>query len=622
MFLDLFREQEGFSDWKYESKFTGDISEGNCCWEKTLLLKPQTFMNLSGESLQKICSFYKLWAEDITVIYDDKDMDFGKVRLRDKGSAGGHNGVKNIIKYFWDNWKRIKVGVWKTPAKYETSDWVLSKFSEEELIDLDNEVFSQVHDVVSWKKITPKAQTPSPTKKKKTKKLYCIGIGGIGVSALARYYLSLWWEVLWSDKSSSHNIENLIAEWCNVIIWEDDTRILEDLDLVIHTEAIPESQSELKQAKNLKLSIQKYNQALASVVNGRKLIAIAWTHGKSTTTSLTSQILQNSDTNFLAIIGTLLKEFDGKNFHTQGDPEYAVIEACEYKEHFLAYRPSVAVITNIEYDHADYFKTQKHYLETFEKFIGNIIPGGFCIMCDDDPNCQKLLWKRTDITYISVSHEGFTIIEPSLNSLPRGETKLQDTLYTFPEIDMKIPGDHVLFDAKLAYIVGHMIWVSDESIIKTLWEYSWVWRRMEIVWMTENGNQLMSDYGHHPTEIEVTLKALKEWYPDKKTFVIFQPHQYSRTLELLDGFKEAFIDADSVIIPNIYESRDSEADKKKIDTSKLVEAINHKQVFDGEWFENTLELIKEYDKSYPASSVILLLWAWDVDNLRDKIKTS
>ena len=144
MFLNFFQVEKSFSDWKYESKFTADISEGHYEWEKIILVKPQTFMNLSGESLQKICSFYKLIADDFIVIYDDKDMDFGKVRIRETGSAGGHNWVKDIIKYFWSEWKRIKVWVGTTPAQYETSDWVLSKFIEEELIDLDNEIFPKI----------------------------------------------------------------------------------------------------------------------------------------------------------------------------------------------------------------------------------------------------------------------------------------------------------------------------------------------------------------------------------------------------------------------------------------------------------------------------------------------
>lgn len=141
LFLDKFREENGFSEFKYESKFTADISTGIYEWEKTLLIKPQTFMNLSWESLQKICHFYKLSSEDFIVIYDDMSMDFGKIRFRNKWSAGGHNGVKSIIRHFWESWDRIKIGVWYD-HKYEVSDWVLSKFSEEQLIDIDTSIYS------------------------------------------------------------------------------------------------------------------------------------------------------------------------------------------------------------------------------------------------------------------------------------------------------------------------------------------------------------------------------------------------------------------------------------------------------------------------------------------------
>jgi len=141
--LDKFQDEEWFSDWKYESKFTADISSWLLNWEKVLLVKPQTFMNLSGESLKKICNFYKLEAIDFTVIYDDIDMEFGKIRLRDTWSAGWHNGVKDIIRHFWECWKRIKVWVGKD-ERYEVSDWVLSKFTAEELIDIDNEIYNWV----------------------------------------------------------------------------------------------------------------------------------------------------------------------------------------------------------------------------------------------------------------------------------------------------------------------------------------------------------------------------------------------------------------------------------------------------------------------------------------------
>lgn len=148
IFLDKFKEKNNFSDWKYESKFTAEISKGIKNDKKIVLLKPQTFMNLSWESLQKICSFYKLTAKDFSVVYDDKDMDFWKIRVREKGSAWGHNGIKSIIKYFWEDWKRIKVWVWKTPDKYITADWVLSKFSQEELIDIDTSIYDSLEEKV------------------------------------------------------------------------------------------------------------------------------------------------------------------------------------------------------------------------------------------------------------------------------------------------------------------------------------------------------------------------------------------------------------------------------------------------------------------------------------------
>ncbi len=150
MFLDFFAKKNNFSEFSYESKFAWEISSGKIWTEKIILLKPQTFMNLSWEALQKICQFYKLDNSDFIIIYDDKDMDFWKIRFREKGSAWWHNGIKSIIKYFWENFARIKIWIWYN-KKYEVSDWVLSKFTEEELIDLDNEIFPKVLEILEKK---------------------------------------------------------------------------------------------------------------------------------------------------------------------------------------------------------------------------------------------------------------------------------------------------------------------------------------------------------------------------------------------------------------------------------------------------------------------------------------
>ena len=442
------------------------------------------------------------------------------------------------------------------------------------------------------------------------KKVYIIWIWWIWISAIARYYLHKWYSVFWSDKVNSELIENLKSEWVNIIIWEDEKRIEKDFEKIIFTEAVPENQKELKKAKKLNIKTQSYPEALANIVNSKKLIAISWTHWKSTTTSLTSLILKNSEEDFWSIVWTILKEFNWKNFYYKWEEkpwDYFVIEACEYKRSFLKYTPTVTVITNIEIDHLDYYKDEDDYINAFKELIDNTIKWWFVILNAKEKNSAKLINERKDLNYITIHDDYF---------------KLNKNEFPFPKISLKIPWEHILYDAKIAYIIGHMIWIENKNILSTLSSYNWVWRRNETIWKTENWNILMSDYWHHPTEIELTIKAIKKANKDKKILTIFQPHQYSRTLELLDEFKNCFKHTDKLIIPDIYESRDSLEDKEKINSKKLISLINHKDKLDWEWLKNTEKLISKYDKKNPNSSIIILLWAWNVDDLRYKIKTS
>jgi len=438
------------------------------------------------------------------------------------------------------------------------------------------------------------------------KKVYIIWIWWIGISAIARYYLNAWYLVFGSDKTNSELIEKLKKEWCDIIIWIDESRVNNSFEKIIYTEAIQKTQAELKKAIKLNLEILTYPEALAQIANNKKLIAIAWTHWKSTTTSLTSLVLKNSTFWVNAVIWTILKEFWQKNAYFSDSP-YFVIEACEYKRSFLKYKPTVAIIVNIEIDHLDYYKDLDDYISAYASFLDNIVTWWFAILNWDDLNCRKLIWLRDDINYIEVHNNYFLY---------------KNEIITFPKIDMQIPWNHILFDAKLAYISWYMFWLEEKEIVQSLENYSWVWRRMEIIWNTENNNILMSDYGHHPTEIRLTLKALKDSYPAKTIITIFQPHQYNRTIELLKDFKTCFYDTDKLIVPDIYESRDNEEDKKNMTTEIFVQNIKHGDKINWKWLNNTLELIRNFDKQNPNNSIIILMWAWDVDDLRYKIKTT
>ncbi len=449
------------------------------------------------------------------------------------------------------------------------------------------------------------------------KKVYFIWIWWIGVSAVARYYNENWWQVFWSDKFWSELVGTLKKEWMDIIIWEDETRITNEFDLVIYTEAIPNIQIEIIQSRGLWIKTISYPEALAEIANFQKLVAVSGSHGKSTTSSMISIMLKNTDLNFTSIVWTLLKEFGNKNFYTSNNDNwkqinnnYFVIEACEYKRSFLKYTPFIWIITNIDLDHLDYYHDLADYESAFSDFLANIKPNWYAILNANCTSSMKLFNLRKDINYIIINNEDFLI----------SHIDWKKETIDFPKIVLQVPGNHIEFDAKIAFAVWKILNLDDKDILNSLENYTWVWRRWEIVWITENWNILMSDYGHHPTEIKFTLDALKQKHSDKKLLVIFQPHQYNRTLNLIEWFKDCFSSADTLIIPDIYESRDTKEDQDKINSKKLIELINHPNKFDWEWLENTLNLILDYDGKNPDSSIILLLWAWNVDDLRYKIK--
>lgn len=435
-----------------------------------------------------------------------------------------------------------------------------------------------------------------------TKKIYVIWVGGIWVSAIARYYNENGYQVFASDSTDSQLIETLKSEWIDIIIWEDKNRIDSTFEKVVYTEAVWIEQSEIVHAQDIWIQIQTYPQALAEIANNKRLIAVCGTHGKSTTTSLVSIMMKNSDKNINAVIGTLLKEFNGKNTHFS-DSDFFAIEACEYKRSFLKYTPEFLIITNIEVDHLDYYKDENDYISAYNEMIENVKPGGYVIYNGQDANCLQLN-KRPDLHYISLWEEKYI---------------LDNKVAEIPEINMKVPGTHILFDAHLAYILGKILNISQENIIQSLQNYTWVWRRMEIIWHTQNNNMVISDYGHHPTEISLTLEAIRNRYFDKKIISIFQPHQYSRTIELLWDFTNCFQNTHTLIVPNIYESRDSEEDKQKMNTQIFLDNIEHIDKINWVNLEYTQKIISHLDEKHKDEAVIILLWAWDVDNLRYNI---
>lgn len=298
------------------------------------------------------------------------------------------------------------------------------------------------------------------------------------------------------------------------------------------------------------------------------------------------------------VVGTKLSEFGGTNLHVDEKSPFFAIEACEYRRSFLSYTPTIAIITNIDIDHLDYYKDKDDYLSAFVSFVNNTKKA--VVMPMDDRECDRLFEsvpeeKRNALDWYRVSQDGFT--------------KNGGEFQAFPQMSLKVPGEHLAFDANLAYVALQIAGLTTAEIVSGLEAYSGAWRRSEVIGMTENDNIVLSDYGHHPSEIVPTLKALHGAYSPRKLVTVFQPHQYSRTRELLDAFAISFSNTDHLIIPDIYFSRDKKEDVEWMTVDRLVETIrpNQPMIENGNGFENTLHRIKEIDSLNPGSIAFLLL---------------
>ncbi len=399
--------------------------------------------------------------------------------------------------------------------------------------------------------------------------IYFVGIGGIGMSGLARLLKSFGKEVRGSDSTASSTTAELEAEGIQVDIGHTPENLPEETELVIYSEAVPLLNPELLKAKEFVIPMMTYFQALGEVTKDYRLIAIAGTHGKTTTTAMLGLILENAGLDPTILLGSKLKEFGNRNVKV-GDSDLFVLEACEYRRNFMSLEPELLGVTNMELDHVDYFKTWDDYQMAFE---------------DLSAQSGDLIWPDEVAEY---------------------------------EGEMGLPGVHNLMNAGLAAQIARKMGVDEGTIADTLREYKGAWRRFEFKGPTLDGALIYDDYAHHPSEIQATLEGAREKYPEARIVAVFQPHQYSRTAALLDGFAESFENADEVIIPNIYEARDTEADKHAVSTETLVEAISHHHdnVRDGEGLDATADYLND---TLNDGDVVIVMGAGDVGKIIPKL---
>ncbi|MCI5108829.1 MAG: UDP-N-acetylmuramate--L-alanine ligase [Candidatus Pacebacteria bacterium] len=373
--------------------------------------------------------------------------------------------------------------------------------------------------------------------------LYFIGIGGIGMSALAQFFIKEGKNVSGSDQSKSLVTEKLENMGIEVNYYQNQS-LPKDIDTVVYTVAIPDDHPELQDAKKRGIKTYTYPQMLGAVSKDKFTIAVSGTHGKTTTTAMSADVLIDSGLEPTVVVGSLVKRF-GSNF-ISGDSKYFLVEACEYKRSFLNISPNILAITNIEEDHLDYYRNLDDIKDAFRELSSKVPEDGY-IVCDPSDINVKDVISGLDVNIIDY-------------------TKV-------PDMELAVFGNHNVKNAKVAYSIGKILGLGDEEVKLSLKNFSGTWRRLEKKGVTKKGSTVIDDYAHHPSEIRATLEALRKEFQSKNITVVFQPHLFSRTKIFLKDFSESFKLADRVIVAPIYAAREkNDGSISNVDLARLIDA--------------------------------------------------
>ena len=438
------------------------------------------------------------------------------------------------------------------------------------------------------------------------KRLHFIGIGGAGMSGLARIALSHGITVSGSDAKDSTVLSALSALGAQVHPAHQADQV-NGSDFVIYSTAISQTNVELVRARELNLQVLTRAQALATLMSESKSIAVAGTHGKTTTSSMLTVALQacGLDPSF-AIGGTLTSS--GSNAH-RGTGDLFVAEADESDGSFIEYRPFAAIVTNVEHDHVDYFATEADVTKAFAEFAETIAKDGYLIYCADDQGSADLALTITDLNLISYgTREGTDLFIDSINLLPMGSTaRVLWKGRTIGNLSLQVPGLHNVLNAGAALAMALVLGAPAAEALTGLASFHGTGRRFELK-ATVHGIRVVDDYGHHPTEIDVTLNAAKRYAGEGRVLVVFQPHRYSRTQAFMNQFAKALSIADEAVLLEVYAA--SEKPIPGITSQTIAE-----QMTNGHFIPNFLEATEWVIAQAKPGDVILTLGAGDVNSL-------
>ncbi len=432
---------------------------------------------------------------------------------------------------------------------------------------------------------------------------YLVGIGGIGVSALARYFKSKDVIVFGSDRDlESETVKKLIDEGFQVFDQKCVESIPENIDLVIKTLAIPPENIEWQLAIEKQIPVLNYAEVLGVISQDFFTIAVAGTHGKTTTTAMAFEVAKNMGLDLTVIVGSFLNFNNSRTNFVSGGSDLFIVEACEYGRSFLNLSPNILIITNLEADHLDYYKDLDDLKQAFYDLAAKI-PDEGKIICDTrDPNLKEIVadFSERIIDYSNLVEEiEFNHVFGRHNQKNGAAAVLAISEY----MNKNSTGSEMSLEP-------------NSKIIKAIKNFSGTWRRMEYKGILKNGATVYDDYAHHPTEIRATLNAFKSNFPDKKIAVFFGPHLHSRTKMFFDGFVESLSLADLVHIFPIFRARAE--DDYGVSAEILTDSINQNKKDVAKFVPDFDSMIFEIEK-LNNDWIVILLGAGEVYKTAEKL---
>jgi UDP-N-acetylmuramate--alanine ligase len=404
------------------------------------------------------------------------------------------------------------------------------------------------------------------------RRVHFIGIGGCGMSGLARMLVDNGAVVTGSEPKPSSSTFELTKRGAKISRDQLGELLSAEVDLVVRSAAVKDDNPEYKAAKAYGIRSIKYAEMLGEVMAERFGVAVAGTHGKSTTTAMTAYALLQCGGDPSFVVGGTVPQLGGGS--RSGASDFFVAEACEFDRSFHHLHPQVALITNIEEDHLDCYADINDIVESFRRFARLVPDDGLIISNGKDPRVLTTLAGISAPVELCALEPGFSWSTESLGVIGgcyHGRVHYKGRHVA--DLKLTVPGEHNLMNATMALAACHACGIEPAKAAEALTGFTGVDRRMTIVGEV-NGATIVDDYGHHPTEIRATLKALRERFAPRRLLCVFQPHQHSRTRFLLEDFATSFSQADETIVPDIYFVRDSESEKQRVSADDLVQRIN------------------------------------------------